>query len=205
MRCGQDEPLSSDNCPLISTNGILLGRQRLAGIHDPVIHKNTPPSIGNIVELKGLVHPSDFSDTISFGRDNVDEYVAEALNGHYSVLVDNQGKTRGFEPSGNDSPPTSFQDINPRPNGAIYDIDTPGEYQHRADNLSHGTIRLIRLNFKQYAFWRGRRCSDDFLWFSRTTILRTFDEYELPTFDFLDRQGFSHDNACGPGSTSLTP
>jgi len=90
MRCGQDDPLSEDNMPGISTNNIRLGQQRLHGVH--VIATNVPNSawsIGNVIEIKGAVHPADFVGAVLFARDNIAEYRADAGNNNLAIIITN--------------------------------------------------------------------------------------------------------------------
>lgn len=204
MRCGQDEPLSSDNVPGIVTNYLRLGKQKLAGLHVLVTNvPNTTASIGNVVELKGTVYPSDFIGDIGMARDCISEAQYYCItNGIcvYSSTATNQA--RGQEGVGNDPTNFYFQDRDPRPCGHVYDIDTPGFKQRDLRVRPMGIIFNTTYNFFQYAYFKGRRCSDDFPWFSKTSVTKEDQDGYIELVFCVDPNDFSI-NSCGGGHVPI--
>ena len=204
MRCGQDDVLSDDNVPGIATNSIRLGKQKLAGLHVLVTNvPNTTASIGNVVELKGTVYPPDFIHAIGMARDCISEqqqyYMTNGII-MYSHVAINQA--RGQEGVGNDPTRFYFQDQDPRPCGHVYDIDTPGFEQGDLRIRPMGIIFNTTYNFLQYAFFNGRRCSDDFPWFSKTTVTKEDQDGYIELVFFVDPEDFSI-NSCGGGHVPI--
>ena len=96
-------------------------------------------------------------------------------------------------------------DLLPAPNGRIYDIDSPGHavsLQSGYQDIDQNTIVFTRYNFKQYATFKGVRCSNDFEWFVRLTTKKTSPVGQNGCV-FYDRPG-QNDNQCGKGQTTLT-
>lgn len=205
MRCGQDDALSTDNGMLAHSTQLKLGRQKLAAVVLPSEPRNAEASIGNVVEVIGVVYPSSFTNSIAFVRDCVDELaIAFPATGAYSIISFDMGQTRGEEPIGNDPTKRDFLDTDPRPYGRIFDVDTPGFQRNWADYYPNGTTIFIRYNFVQYSVFGSRRCSNDFPWYSRTTIQRTeIDGYS--DFVFFSRPEAMDDNSCGTGYTEIAP
>jgi hypothetical protein len=83
------------------------------------------------------------------------------------------------------------------------DVDTPGVPTYFLTAFPSGTYFFLRQNFVQYAVFSNKRCSNDFYWFSRTTLSRILfnDHY---SFEFLNRADHPYDNAVGEGSTDIT-
>lgn len=65
-------------------------------------------------------------------------------------------------------------------------------------------IVMTRLNFKEYAVFNGRRCSNDFNWYSRTTVIKTSGA-GVATYNFHARAGLMDENEAGGGTTSIAP
>ena len=65
-----------------------------------------------------------------------------------------------------------------------------------------GTYIFSRANFIQYAVWEEMRCSNDFPWYTRTTLMKTSPPGSL-SFDFYFRPAHQYDNSCGPGFTNI--
>ena len=208
MRCGQGDPFSEDNGMLAhSSNPIYdkLGMQKHAGFILPSENHNSPAVFGNIVEFSGTVHPIDFTNRVVLVRDCIDELAITIFtNGAYQVIKYATNKVRGAEPSGNDPTESDFLDVDPRPNGRVFDVDTPGLSVIEPDIFPHGTFQFARYNFIQYAAFGNKRCSNDFLWHSRTTIRRNFQD-DPAEFSFYSRQDLSSDNECGTGHTGIQP
>lgn len=209
MRCGQDDPFSTDNGRVAFPNNTMsLGKQ----VYLPQVvvvngkEESTEGGIGNVVEIVGTVHPSGFSETIRLVRDSVDEYAAAFANSGslLETIAYVQGKTRGPDAVGNDRTYDEFQDRDPRPHGRVFDIDTPGLPLLYVSRYQIGTFVVERFNFLQYAAFDGKRCSNDFAWHSKTTIRREEDN-GIPCFNFFTRPSFPDDNSCGPGHSTIAP
>lgn len=67
-----------------------------------------------------------------------------------------------------------------------------------------GTVVLLRLNFLEYAVFRGKRCSNDFRWYSRTTVVKTSGP-GFAIYNFHARNGAMDENKAGGGATSIAP
>jgi hypothetical protein len=197
MRCGQDDPFSADNnCAAFTTNRHL-GRQSVA-------ITGYEPSVGNVVEIIGSVHPSDFVLEIGFKRDNTAELTQVFTSGgttvyrNFDPLIE-----RGEEPLCNDPCRPICGDYTVSQLGHVFDVDTPGVPTYFLTAFPSGTYFFLRQNFVQYAVFSNKRCSNDFYWFSRTTLSRILfnDHY---SFEFLNRADHPYDNAVGEGSTDIT-
>ena len=197
MRCGQDDPFSADNnCAAFTTNRHL-GRQSVS-------ITGYEPSVGNVVEIIGSVHPSDFVSEIGFKRDNTAELTQVFTSGDTTVyrnfdpLIE-----RGEEPLCNDPCRPICGDYTVSQLGHVFDVDTPGVPTYFLTAFPSGTYFFLRQNFVQYAVFSNKRCSNDFYWFSRTSLSRILfnDHY---SFEFLNRADHPYDNAVGEGSTDIT-
>lgn len=157
---------------------------------------------GNVVEIKGIVHPSDYESTIYSQRDCIDEYVAVETNNVVAIQKNflDQQRTE----YGNDPIYFVFEDCNPQPDGAVYNLDTPGCNWDSVHDQPLGAIVYIRYNFVQFFYSEGHRCSDDFYWFSRSTFLSGTPETPNAVL-FYPLDGGVGDNCVGVGSTSITP
>ena len=197
MRCGQDDPFSADNSFAAFTTNSLLGAQKHA-------FNGYEPGIGNVVEIIGTVHPSNFSHSIEFRRDNIAEATSIFTTNGISIYGDvNLSISRGVEPAGNDPCIAAFGDYTPPPNGRIFDVDTPGIPDYLRTAFPNGHYFITRMNFVEYTVFANRRCANDFFWFTRTTTVRILinGHYDL---DFLNRSGRMDDNLAGIGSTDVT-
>ena len=197
MRCGQNDPFSADNYFAAFATNSLLGAQKHA-------FKGYEPGIGNVVEIIGTVHPSDFSQAIEFRRDNIAEATSIFATNGISIYSDaNLSITRGVEPTGNDPCIAAFGDYTPPPNGRVFDVDTPGIPDYLRTAFPNGHYFITRMNFVEYTVFANRRCANDFFWFTRTTTVRIVIDghYDL---DFLNRSGRTDDNLVGIGSTDVT-
>ena len=197
MRFGQDDPFSADNnCAAFTTNRHL-GRQSVS-------ITGYEPSVGNVVEIIGSVHPSDFVSEIGFKRDNTAELTQVFTSGgttvyrNFDPLIE-----RGEEPLCNDPCRPICGDYTVSQLGHVFDVDTPGVPTYFLTAFPSGTYFFLRQNFVQYAVFSNKRCSNDFYWFSRTSLSRILfnDHY---SFEFLNRVDHPYDNAVGEGSTDIT-
>ena len=210
MRCGQDDSLSADNGLAANYGTNCLGNQIFPSItyYQEGTYRVLAGGIGNVVELCGNVSPSDFHSGISLLRDRVGEYIGYIFDGQTIVTGSaNSNIPRGNEPNVNDLSPSIVRDDDPRPNGRIYDVDTPGiETGSEVGGSMNpvGTVVLMRLNFLEYAVFKGKRCSDDFRWYSRTTVVKTSGP-GFATYNFHARNGVMDENKAGSGATSIAP
>ena len=105
-------------------------------------------------------------------------------------------------PPGNDDPPSVCQSRHPSTSGAIYDFDAPGFVAADLGSQPPGIVYYTRQNFLQYAYIGGKRCSNDFAWWVRTTARTGGPNYLHPT-EIWSRPEHPHDNAAGTGSTNM--
>ena len=191
-----DDPFSADNDFTAFATNRVLGAQKFAYI-------GYEEGIGNVVEIRGDVHPQNFNARIEFQRDSIARSTCVfTTNGTPVYSYVNQSIPRRTEPEGNDECVEAFGDYNPPPNGHVYDVDTPGFPNYFLTAYPNGHYFLVRMNFAQYAVYNGRRCANDFLWFSRTTVIRAMQNGHYG-FDFLNRNGRMDDNVSGTGSTDI--
>jgi hypothetical protein len=142
---------------------------------------------GNGVELVGTVAPKNFDKKVNLDRARVG--VAYFLGVNNSPETGNSGGAQG------DTSNPVLRDDDPRPNGKIYDYDAPGIAL--PPSMAVGTPRRQRINLREFAMYNGKKCSDDFFWFSRISIVKTAGQDAL----LSDVPG---DNTAGQGSTPLT-
>ena len=205
MRCGQDDPFSPDNdCAAFPSNRVL-GAQRTN-------IEGYEPSIGNVVEIVGQVHPPNFSQECNWVRDCIDEYSAyqSSSNSMGYLSFSHEEYQRMENEGGNDATYPLFEDLTPSIQGRIFDIDTPGiatgdllpngQLYPGAMN-PQGFIITKHYNFLQYVLINGKRCSDDFAWHSRTRVIKTAP-IGIADYDFWDGNGAS-DNHAGAGHQLL--
>jgi hypothetical protein len=194
MRNTQDAGFSPDNGSVTKPNPPLLGSQILSSF------------IGHVVELVGTVSPADFTSSINFSRDNIAHYVAIQLvsTNPAPVIFEHINETKDREPNGNDTSNPNYLDLQPTPDGKIYDIDAPGFIPNTNPfpSLSQGTLVFVRCNFKQYAAFNNVRCSNDLDWFVRLTAIKT-SPAGTGEYDFHNRPG-KNDNLSGTGGTTMS-
>ena len=143
---------------------------------------------GNAVELVGTVAPKNFQEKIMLDR--------QRLAANYFFGANNSLETTNSGGAKVDTSNVILRDDDPKPNGKIYDYDAPG-LGNLPPSVAVGTTRRQRINFHQFAMWNGKKCSDDFPWFARISIVKTAGTDALAT----DVPG---DNVAGQGSTPLT-
>ena len=196
MRCGQDDDFSQDNGSVTKPSPAKLGTQR-------VFANGVEVSMGNNVEFVGTVQPSDFNFSISMNRDNTNEMlVAKMPNGSWNLLSYVPSRIREQEPECNDETDPGYQDWDPMPNGRVFDFDTPGLDPTAYATFPEGILLYEIQNFLQYAIWNQKRCSNDFPWFSRTSLVKNpSNSYFI--FNFAVRENHPEDNSCGYGATQL--
>jgi len=143
---------------------------------------------GNAVELVGTVAPKNFQEKIMLDR--------QRLAANYFFGANNSLETTNSGGAKVDTSNVILRDDDPKPNGKIYDYDAPG-LGNLPPSVAVGTTRRQRINFHEFAMWNGKKCSDDFPWFARISIVKTAGTDALAT----DVPG---DNVAGQGSTPLT-
>lgn len=165
-------------------------------------------TIGNVVLIVGDVKPADFPGPLLFHRDTLGQYTAKIVGG---TIVPDAGNSNSI-PRGSDESfdPIYVQqaDFLPPPDGHIYDLDIPGlGFDDIAKGLAArefhvGDEFLARYNFVEYVPSVWGRCSNDFYWYSRTSVVIDYSFHE----DGIDfRFDASNDNEVGEGQTMLAP
>lgn len=209
MRCGQGDALSPDNNLAANFGSNLLGCNKQTNVTflDNGQIRQLADMIGNAAEFAGRVMPSDFQQNVKLVRDCVGEYEGYLVPGY--SLYERKCETaipRGQEPNVNDPSPDCVRDDDPRPMGVVYDVDTPGlqmGYGVAGGMNPTGTIIIKRLNFLQFAIFGRKRCSNDFSWYSRTTVIKTSSPGSA-YYDFHNRPGTMFDNSLGTGLTTIS-
>ena len=159
---------------------------------------------GNVVLITGTVHPSNFPNTLDFERYCIGQYA-------YTIKIDG---SKHEDPSNfvartetewqADTPDPILKDVDPKPSGKIYDLDTPGLLYSGLRELPPGQICHLRMNFVEYVSSVWGRASDNFYWYTRTTLKRRI--YNEPScVEFCYRQDCYPENEAGKGRTSLVP
>lgn len=214
IRTGQDDPLFDGDIVPGRRNTRELPRPPKLGMQ--FYSTSGCSGIGYIVELLGVVHPSDFNLQLFFSRDNIDEwYLAE----NKGISFDPEGlpASRSNIPRapltapirGNDDAPVGFQQgIPSETGGIIYDVDAPGWKSWFHTSLDVGTTVFLRYNFLQYVCVEPQiasrvRCSDDFPWHVKVTFRRVSSP-PLVVTEIWNRPGHVDDNSAGPGFTPMS-
>lgn len=103
---------------------------------------------------------------------------------------------------GPDTSDDCLRDDDPRPNGKIYDIDTPGISNASLFGYPGGWKAFYRFNVATHATFNTVRCSDDKLWFAGVTGEKA-NEYST-AWIFLTRPGHPTDNSAVNGPTTMS-
>ena len=195
MRNGQGDTFSTDNISSQKPVPPLLGSQKYTMVDGNL-------GVGNIVEIRGLVHPLNFSESLLFARDCIYEWLAADGAGYTLSISINKRNCPRVLGTGNDTPPLVCQSSRASASGFIYDYDNPGMPFFHATNQIPGLVLYQRMNFLQYATCKGIRCSDDFAWYSRLTFKNGNDDGSgVP--DIWSRDFHDPDNSSGPGFTRI--
>jgi len=170
----------------------------IPGFHD---------TIGNLVLICGVVHPRNYVGSLLFQRDTIGQYAVDIVNGNPREKDDNSDTIQRTN-EGNDLIYFEHVDLEPEPNGRIFDIDCPGKsFTEISNGLSSneyhaGDMFLARYNFVEFVNSVFGRCSNDFYWYSRTSVVIDYSFHE----DGIDfRFDASNDNEVGEGQTMLAP
>lgn len=134
------------------------------------------------VEIVGMVEPSNFTGSIQFLR-------TSDARGYRDM-------TSIYSYTGNDIPRLLNTDQDPQSGGSagkVYNVDEPGV----TGSGPPGTIYRVRINFVEWVEIDGKHASDDLLWFTRISIIKTSSGDRLA----IDVSG---DNMAGIGTTPLT-
>jgi hypothetical protein len=186
----------------IKTAGPLSGDDDAANEYDTsngTTQLNGLSAAFNGVEIKGVVAPSDFTDTITIKQTKVSyaEY-SDTTNGStpvsggsYSCGIGDYTTCAVDDPGGNRN-----QDFTPAPSGNVYTWDAPGTTPAAAQ----GTISRLRQNFADFAMYKNVVASNVFTWFNRSSALRRSDG----SVTWETTYNGSGDNQAGAGSTKTT-
>jgi len=123
-------------------------------------------------EFKGTVAPSNFNQDIILGRDW--EYRGyggrrgDIRNAYrdWPATISGHGGDVSFEVWRDDDPQSGGSA------GKIYDVDDPGQLTN-IPGVARNTIRRLRANFKAFAVYNGKRCSDYFEWYTKQSWKKT--------------------------------
>jgi hypothetical protein len=150
----------------------------------------TPAYWGTGVQIKGVVWPNFFSDSITVRREVLDWMVY-----YNTVLVE-----QNAPPIRDDTSFPQLRDDYPQSGGSagmVYDLDAPGI---KKSGPPYQTIYRVRYNFRQWAVLNSRSLvvsPIDLYWYSRVSILHRETGDQLNT----DVPG---DNVAGVGRTNTT-
>ncbi len=171
LRNNPSETISPDNASTDKPSPTTLGT---GVVSTPTFNSRT---MGNIVEIRGQVHPSNLGLPVRFSRDIVDELSVDCpVSGHSVTNNTLTNNPRGPVGCGTDNVPASYCSSIPSNAGYVYDIDTPGLPLGwiLSQHLLQGAILYRRYNFIEYAYMNlsgtNVRVSDDFPWYSKTTV-----------------------------------
>ena len=197
IRSTPDAPFSADNESETKPIPPLLGARMYHMSDDP-----DSVFFGYVAEIRGTVHPSDYSGAVDAARDVAGSWVAGEDASGDLFFVDSDPSRPRVPPPGNDAPPAACQSQVPSPAGFVYDCDSPGTFHAELARQPPGSILYFRKNFLQYATVNGLRCSDDFAWYARLT-LRNGNSDGTGFAGVFSRPGSESDNSAGSGYTML--
>ena len=145
------------------------------------------------VEIIGQVAPSNFEGEVQLNRN-----VIAARDYRDKVLSKSEGEHPDNSPFLFDFDPQSGMS-----NGKVYDLDGPGIGMQYQPKFPVGTIARNRTNFKEWATFNGMKVSDDLPWFSRVSIVKNAQGFDVLENNFLVTQ-YATDHIAGVGATPLT-
>jgi len=143
--------------------------------------QNLTERMVHIVELVGNVSPSDFPSEIDFRRNLLDSFEGHRQPSGVKIYPPKN-------PPRPDPSDPEFLDKDPKPNGKIYDIDTPGIF--KAPALLDTEI-YQKVNFDQNTWYKNVRCSDNFKWYVILSIIKTANDFNFynPTWPGFNNTG----------------
>lgn len=167
----QNDPLAQDNDAPWKPHPPLLG------LHTVVIQSGFTTfttNVSYVVQIRGKVHPSDFSEYAFFTRDCVDSWSFDLEpSGECQTNQNYQAEPRGT-PLSQDDPSPEFSSFSTSDNGYVYDCDTPGIPWPHIFSKPSGTKFYRGFNFIEnvYVFVNGKevRASNDLLWHVRLAL-----------------------------------
>ena len=207
LRNNPKETISPDNASTNKPSPTTLGT---GVISTPTFNSRT---MGNIVEIRGQVHPSNLGLPVRFSRDIVDELSVDCPVSGHSVTNNTLTKNpRGPVGCGTDNVPASYCSSIPSNAGYVYDIDTPGLPLGwiLSQHLLQGAILYRRYNFIEYAYMNlsgtNVRVSDDFPWYSKTTVrvIPNPQDPGSPSAVFHPSKNDPSSNIAAPGQIDTT-
>ena len=169
----------------------------------------------NGVVFKGAVAPSNFIDAIHLKRAIVST-ATYADTGNGQTLSPNQVSSTGSYTCGSVDLTLCFDDSGtvgvhtdntPPPNGNLYDWDVPGIDTVDLPQTPNYVSRQ-RVNFEEYASYNGKRASDLFAWYNRSSacVLKNQDGSFIVTFcsNLSPSRAVTGDDQAGAGSTNTS-
>lgn len=206
LRSDPAETISAENTAVVMPSPTTLG----TGIVSNTVVEGRYMS--NVVEIRGLVHPVGFKQHIHFCRDVIDEYSVDFPTGGDPVVVQlSTNQPQGEVGDGTDHIFEVLCSTKPSDAGFIYDIDTPGlplGYTLNA-HLQNGAMLYRWYNFLEYAymnlFGSPVRVSDNFAWYSKTTVLVSpgTNNQATTTARFDPKRNDPNSNFAAPGRTDM--
>lgn len=160
-----------------------------------------------VVQIRGKVHPSDFSDYAFFTRDCVDSWSFDLKpSGVCCTNEDYQAEPRGTSLS-QDDPSPAFSSTKTSDRGYIYDCDTPGmPWSHIKANPS-GTKFYRGFNFIEnvYVYVDGEevRASNDFLWHVRLALQSKAIQLDTGKWKWSMSRLSGYGNEAGEGHVNV--
>jgi hypothetical protein len=164
-----------------------------------ILDKFITPFVAGIgMEIKGTVMPPDFKGLISLARYATVSYYYNDDTIPYNEVYNL------YDPDGD----PAYPDIDPQSgnsHGIVYDLDGPGHdlYKLNSENHPEGTLHHVRGIFRQYAechFQNFHQCSDEFYWYTRSTLRKAIDANVWEWDDSIPG-----DNQNGKGPTNFIP
>jgi hypothetical protein len=159
----------------------------------------------NGTEIKGVIAPSNFTDTVTLTQTRVSySCYSDTSNGSTLASSCSNGLPGSYTCSYTDytqcqvdaTGPSASEDSTPLPNGNIYSWDVPGTTPATVAN----TISRIRQNFAIFAVYNGVTASNVFTWFNRGSAKRNSDA----SISWETTYDTSGDNQAGQGSTKIS-
>lgn len=156
-------------------------------------------------EIKGVVTPSNFTDTITLTQTRVSyACYSDTSNGSTLASSCSNGLPSSYTCPSSDytqcqvdaTGPSGSEDSTPAPNGNIYSWDAPGTTPGSTPN----TISRIRQNFAIFAVYKNVTASNVFTWFNRGSAKRNSDG----SITWENTYNTSGDNQAGQGNTKTS-
>jgi hypothetical protein len=144
--------------------------------------------IGWGLEIRGEVQPPDVNTLVCFARES-DVYISLETPGEANEI---STKNRN-----DDTSLLTAMDIWPP---IIFDFDNPGFLK---DDQKIGTIARKRCNYRSYATYGNVRCSDDFQYYMRASVIRMEGKDKFGNFKWEKDNSLPNDNKVESGTIKL--